>query len=410
MTRPPKPIRMRAVPIVGMAFLLRLAVALLSARSHPTSWFFDEATELGRLAESLHTGHGLSSPFGGSTGPSAFLSPGYPAVIAAVFTIFGAYSSASEIAIMLLQVVFGAATVLVVMLFARRVFGVSAANTAGLICALCPPALFLPTVFWETTLSVLLATSLVLLAQRCAEDSSAKNCLALALVSTLAVAVNPALLPIVACGFGWSILQNRGKSLLAPVAGVLLCIALSVPWAVRNFNQLHAFIPLRSNLGYELWQGNRVGSDGFFLADLYPNVNAAEFHRYEVLGEVGYMHEKLELAKERITQNRGWFAGLTAKRIFYFWVGIARLQSSLVVAYLSITTVFGFVGLVRLSRTQRSLAVYLLLTLMLFPMPYYITHPDYRFRLVIDPILAALTAFAWTSWRAGSMEETGKVA
>jgi len=212
------------------------------------------------------------------------------------------------------------------------------------------------------------------------------------------------------CGFGWCLLQGRRKSLLAPAAGVLLCIALSIPWAVRNFNQLHAFIPLRSNVGYELWQGNRVGSDGFFLADLHPNVNATEFHRYETLGEVSYMHEKLELAKERIAKNRVWFAGLTAKRIVYFWIGIARQTSSLVVAYLSLTTVFGFVGLARLRRSKPSLTAYLLVTLMLFPMPYYITHPDYRFRLVIDPMLVALTAFAWTAWRTAAMEQPGKVA
>jgi hypothetical protein len=34
----------------------------------------------------------------------------------------------------------------------------------------------------------------------------------------------------------------------------------------------------------------------------------------------------------------------------------------------------------------------LLLPLLLFPLPYYITHPDFRFRLVLDPILIALTA------------------
>ena len=398
---------MRAISIVGLAIVLRLAVVLVVIRSHPTHWFFDQATELGRLAEALHTGHGLSSPFGGSTGPSAFLSPGYPALISGVFAILGAYSYSSEVAIMLLQAIFGAATVLVAMLFARRVFGVSAANMTGLICALCPPALFLPTLFWETSLSILLATSLVALAELCGEDSSAKNCLGLGALSAAALAVNPSLLPIVVCGFAWCLFKDRTKSILASATGVLLCIVFSVPWAVRNLNQLHAFIPLRSNVGYELWQGNRVGSDGFFLADLHPNVNAAEFHRYEALGEVGYMHEKLEIAEKRIAENRVWFAGLSAKRAFYFWFGIARQSSALVVAYLSLTTVFGCVGLVRLSRSNKSLAAYLLATLMMFPIPYYITHPDYRFRLVIDPILVALAAYVFTSRQEANLEETG---
>lgn len=401
---------LRIVPIVGLALLLRIAVVVLVARSHSTHWFFDQATELGRLAESLRTGHGLSSPFGGSTGPSAFLSPGYPAIIAAVFAIFGAYSSAAEVAILLLQILFGVATVVVAMLLSRRMFSVSTANTAGLICALCPPALFLPTLFWETSLSILLATSLVALAVLCAEDSSTKYWLGMSLGSAVALAVNPSLLTIVVCGFGWAIYRARTKSPVAAGAAAILCLALSAPWAVRNFNQLHAFIPLRSNLGYELWQGNRADSDGFFLAELHPNVNAAEFRRYELLGEVGYMHEKLAMAEDRIAGNRVWFARLTAKRIFYFWTGIARETSSLVVAYLSLTTVFGFIGWIRLSRSDRSLALYLFVTGMLFPIPYYFTHPDYRFRLVIDPVLVALTAYAVTPRKADAMEETGSIA
>ncbi len=410
MARPTKLTRMSAIPIVGLAFVLRLAVVLLVARSHPTNWFFDQATELGRLAESLRTGHGLSSPFGGSTGPSAFLSPGYPAIVAAIFAVFGAYSSASEVVIMLLQAMFGTATVLIAMLFTRRVFGASAANVAGLICTLCPPALFLPTLFWETSLSILLATSLVALADLCVEDASIRNCLGLGTVSAIALAVNPSLLPIIACGFAWCLIQNRRKSLLTATASILLCVALSVPWTVRNYIQLHAFVPLRSNLGYELWQGNRVGSDGFFLADLHPNVNATEFRRYEQLGEVGYMREKLVTATRRISENRGWFAALTAKRAMYFWGGISRQKSSLVVTYISLTTIFGFVGLIRLSRSNKSLAAFLFGTLMLFPIPYYTTHPDYRFRLVIDPVLVALTAFAFTARRPEANKDTGDAA
>jgi hypothetical protein len=309
---------------------------------------------------------------------------------------------------MLLQALFGAATVLVTMLLARQVSGVQAAKTAGLICTLCPPALFLPTLFWETSLSILLATSLVAIAIRCADVPTLRWWLVMGIVSAAALAVNPSLLPIVICGFGWAMYRSRTQSLSAAATGVLLCVALSAPWAVRNYNQLHAFIPLRSNVGYELWQGNRVGSDGFFLATLHPNVNVVEFQRYESLGEVAYMREKLQLAKARINENRGWFISLTAKRAFYFWTGIALQSSGLVIAYISLTTVLGWIGLVRLRRSDSSLAAYLFLTLMLFPIPYYITHPDYRFRLVIDPVLVVLTTSLLTSRK--TLEETGRSA
>ena len=348
--------RLRVLFIVGTAFILRAAVAILVAKSHSSAWFFGQTTELGLLAESLRTGHGLSSPFGGDTGPSAFLSPGYPMAVAAVFAIFGPYSGASEAAIMSLQVAFGAATVLVLMLLTRRIFGVKAATIAGITCALCPPALFLPTLFWETSVSVLIATTLFAASYLCAENSSLGDWVWLGLTAAIALLVNPSLLPIVLCCFAWAIYRMRCEPLTAPVIGVLLCIALSMPWPVRNLRQLHAFIPLRSNPGYELWQGNRPGSDGFFLADLHPNVNASEFDRYKTLGEVGYMHEKSVFAKGRIEDNPGWFILLTAKRIAYFWVGVGRQSSFPVVAYVTLTSLAGFVGLSMLWQRNRSLA------------------------------------------------------
>jgi hypothetical protein len=37
--------------------------------------------------------------------------------------------------------------------------------------------------------------------------------------------------------------------------------------------------------------------------------------------------------------------------------------------------------------------------LMLFPLPYYITHAEFRYRLVIDPLLTILAAYAVTGFR-----------
>lgn len=397
MARPSAPLevtRFHVVPIVLVALALRLAVAVFVARSHSADWFFGQATELGSLAESLRSGHGLSSPFGGSTGPSAFLSPGYPALVAAVFAVFRPFSYASELAILGLQVAFSAATILVVMQLARRLFGSRVANIAGLVCALAPPALFLPTLFWETTLSVLLATSVVALAARCADKGEPLDWLYLALCCSVAITVNPSLLPIVLSCLGWAAWRRSAQSLLPPAAAVSLVVLLAMPWAVRNYRQLHAFIPLRSNAGYELWQGNRIGSDGFFFAGLHPNTNTAEFTRYQKLGEVAYMHEKSVVATTLIKADPGRFVRLTFKRSYNFWTGIGRTSSSLVVTYISLTTLAGFVGLFVLWRRNRAIAILCILPLLLFPVPYYITHPDFRFRLILDPLLVMLAAYA----------------
>jgi len=72
--------------ILALAILCRLAIVLDVLFRYPHGWLFRSQGELGFLAESLRMGHGLSSPFGGSTGPTAFLAPGYPAVIAFIFS------------------------------------------------------------------------------------------------------------------------------------------------------------------------------------------------------------------------------------------------------------------------------------------------------------------------------------
>jgi hypothetical protein len=39
---------------------------------------------------------------------------------------------------------------------------------------------------------------------------------------------------------------------------------------MRNARVLHAFIPLRSTVGFELWVGNRAGATGFLDESRFP--------------------------------------------------------------------------------------------------------------------------------------------
>jgi hypothetical protein len=62
-----------------------------------------------------------------------------------------------------------------------------------------------------------------------------------------------------------------------------------------------------------------------------------------------------------------------------------------------LTTILGFTGLVFLYRNRmRAFAVLMALPLLLFPLPYYITHAEFRYRLNIDPLLTLLAAYAVT--------------
>jgi 4-amino-4-deoxy-L-arabinose transferase-like glycosyltransferase len=392
--------RLHLFPIVLLAESLRLAVIVVTLKAHPASWFFAQASELNELTHSLLTGHGLSSPFGGLTGPSAFLAPGYPLFIAAIFRVFQPQSFASAFVLMLLQSIFASATIVTMMLLARKIFSNTAANLAGIIWAISPPLLFLPIIYWDTSFSILLLTLFITLCVYCAESATWRAWLAIAVCALTALNTNPSLAIAIAGCFLWTVIvvyrKDSRRSLAAPVAAALLIAVCFSLWPLRNYERLHAFIPLRSNLGYELWQGNRPGSDGFFSPALHPNVNQQEYQRYASLGEVAYMREKSELAKSAIRADPARFAGLTAKRFFSFWSGLSQPSVWPMVAYASATTLLGLLGLVLLFRTQKKIAILFAIPLLLLPLPYYLTHPDYRFRCVVDPLLAMLAAYALT--------------
>ena len=115
-------------------------------------------------------------------------------------------------------------------------------------------------------------------------------------------------------------------------------------------------------------------------------------------GEVAYMREKSSLAKTAILNDLPRFAGLTAKRFVCFWSGMVKQSVWLMVAYTTTTALLGLCGAWLLWREDRNIAILFLIPILLLPLPYYLTHPDYRFRCVVDPLMAILAAHALVTW------------
>ena len=302
---------------------------------------------------------------------------------------------------MLLQSFFATATIVTMMLLARKLFSNATANLAGTIWAISPPLLFLPTIYWDTSFSIFLLTLLFTLCVYCATSPTWRAWLSIALCALVTLYTNPSLATAIAGCFLWTLcvvrhsFPRRGLACPAEAAGAYRHLLFPMA-GLRNYERLHAFIPLRTNLGYELWQGNRPGSDGFFSAALHPNINRQEFQHYAALGELAYMREKSDLAKSAIHADPARFARLTAKRFFSFWSGRSEPSVWPMVAYASATTLLGLLGLAFLFRSQKKIAILFAIPLVLLPLPYYVTHPDYRFRCVIDPLLTLLAAYVLT--------------
>jgi hypothetical protein len=372
--------------ILALALLARLMVLWFAVVRFPNNWLYSRGIELGTLAQSLVTGHGLSSPFGGSTGPTALLAPGYPAVIALLFRVFGSFTFTAAIAVMVMQLLFSLLTVLLIMHVALRCFDARAANLAGTFWAVSLPLLWMPTIFWETCLSAMLLVSMTALMLRCEQRPGVPLWVGMGAYCGLAALVNPALLLSLLAMLGWAAWQTRKT---------LRFLLVFAPWPLRNWRVLGAFIPLRSTVGLELWMGNRAGATGFLDESQFPLFNRWELNQYVTKGEVAYMRDKSSLAKEYVRAHPTEFLRLSAIRFMRFWTGSGTQEGSIVfIIHAVSTTSLAAIGLGRLLKEgRRSLAVLFLLPLILFPLPYYITHAEFRYRLVIDPLLTVLAGF-----------------
>ena len=386
--------------VLGLALVLRLLVLWTVLAKYPKGWLFTRGMEMGLLAQSLVEGHGLASPFGPPTGPTAFIAPGYPLLIAAVFRLFGTYSIASAVFIMSVQILLNLGTIWLMMHIARQLFGSTAAHIAawiaGLIWAVSPPILWIPTIFWDTSVAIFLFAGFFALMLRFRERMTYATWLLLGASCAVTGLINPAMLPALFAMLGWLAFQHRrSQSLGILLAGLAFCVVFS-PWPIRNAKVFHAFIPLRTTVGFELWMGNRPGADGFLDESLFPSFNPAELQDYKTRSELSYTAHKSELAKQYIVGHPAIFARLTAIRIARYWMGTGAKGGSLLFPMHAVVTfVLGFLGLGLLyRRRQYSVAILFTLPLLLFPFPYYITHAEFRYRLALDPILAILAAHA----------------
>lgn len=384
--------------IYGAALLMRLLAMWSSITTHPRNWLFSHPWEMGLLAGSLLRHQGYSSPFGVPTGPTAFIAPGYPTLIAGIFALFGVNSFASALVIMTMHIALGLFTIWLIMHLAETLFDRRTAILAGTFWAVSLPLLFIPEVFWETSFSACGIIGAIVLALHIRKAPSTGSWVAFGAYCAVMTLINPALVFSLVAILGWLAWQSWRSSRTAPILGLLTMLLLFSPWPIRNAVRFHAFIPLRSTVGFELWMGNRPGANGRLDESLFPMFNHQELNSYIQKGEVAYTRGKSDEAWAYIRSHPAWFAQMTARRAVRFWSGTGNTDTSPTFpAHALLTSCFGFAGLVLAwRRGLHSFVALAILPMLLFPLPYYITHAEFRYRLNIDPLMTVLGAYAVT--------------
>lgn len=382
--------------ILALAFTLRLCVSLYALAHFGAQWFFTRGLEMGFLADSLVHGRGFSSPFGPPTGPTAMIAPGYPFLVAGVFRVFGSYSFLSALTLIGLNLLFNVLTVWLIMQLARRLANERCALIAGCFWACSLPLLWVPTIFWETSLSSFLLLGSIAFGLELREGRSDLSWLLYGVYGAVSGLLNPALLPCLALVATWAFLNSRPQLFRRPLLAAILFLLIYSPWPARNFRVFHAWIPTRTTVSLELWMGNHAGSDGYLQEALFPSYNPKELGEYKAEGEVAYMSSKASIATGYIRNHPARFLYLTALRVLRFWSGAGTRNGSLVfLLHATTTSLLGFFGLYLLFRSkQRSTALLFALALAAFPLPYYLTHAEFRYRIVLDPLMTVLAAVA----------------
>jgi hypothetical protein len=395
--------------IALVAFALRLAYVIYMSHLIPARVLADVPfqNEAGNVASSLAQGQGFCCLFRQPTGPTAWLSPVYPLLIAVIFKIFGIFTLPSFYAAVTLNCIFSALATFPLYYAARCVAGTSLAPLTAWIWAIFPIGVILPFQWiWDTCLSVLFAATLLWSTLDLKQSSRPRDFAQYGFLWGIALLTNPALGATLPLLLGWLLYQHRGnRALLLRLGAVGLAVTILVclPWTIRNFVEFHRFIPIRSNFSYEFWSGNNEIFDEH-SREVNRITRFEQVHLYSELGENEFLHQKMQKALHFIRTHPSLYAQLFGRRIIATWLGtdspwrdFQAADSNFVrfiLAWNALSLIAILAGLARLFLQNRALFLPIAAFPIFFPFTFYIAHTTLRHRHPCDPVLALLIAIA----------------
>ncbi|MCX7841844.1 MAG: glycosyltransferase family 39 protein [Clostridia bacterium] len=190
--------------------------------------------------------------------PNAYITPGYPLFLAAIYSIFGYMPSSPLLQVRIVQSVLGSLTCIIVYLTGRRLKSKATGLIAGSSYALYPTFAWSCTLILTEVLFNFLFLIYVYLQVRILENKSRVESFFCGLVFAAAVLVRPVIFPLLAVPFAYQyfIASKNDKRIirifLYALAGVVLLMA---PWWIRNIVVLNKFILLATQTGNPLIAG-----------------------------------------------------------------------------------------------------------------------------------------------------------
>ncbi len=424
--------------IFWAGFLLRVLYITLAHtyRIRPAQDHLQFGWEMGRIARALATGYGYADPFTGHSGPTAWVPPLYPLLLAGVFKLFGVYTATSAWVILTLNSIFSAATAPLIFEIASRCFqrtgrARSIALWSAWLWALYPAALQYDVHWvWDMAITAFLFSAVLVLALRVRNIGEARNIgddnanhqttLRWSLFGLfwgmIALLNSTILLFLPVCGI-WMLLgvwKNNGtegsgvtkiKTALAKATlAAIIFLACLAPWMARNWTVFHAFIPIRGNLGAELHDSVLDSYNGFTVGTRVPVCDVCPAYlEYKHMGEYAFVQREGKLAREHICTHKLRFFQLALKRVYFYWVSVPKpaekgvLIEAVREANYFIVSLAALLGLALALKQRIPGAVLFAWAFALLPLTYYFVTVQARFRHPLEPIMTILAVYLFQS-------------
>jgi 4-amino-4-deoxy-L-arabinose transferase-like glycosyltransferase len=255
-TLPPQE-RVRRLPsdrwLITAILLVALAirVSIVAATSHRYVPVLD-AADFSRIATSISQGHGFGpTQIPGLSGPSAFRTPAWPALLGAVYWLVGVHVSAGRLLLAVLSTVF----VALIGGVAWSLIGRRVALVSMTIAMVYPPLLLAGYgLNYEILLGVFVFGSLLYILEWRKNPARWGLLIGAGLLTGAAILCreNAGLVIVPIAILIWQRLPNH-RSALTRIGVILLClVAVVVPWTIRNALELHSFIPVSDSPGLAL--------------------------------------------------------------------------------------------------------------------------------------------------------------
>lgn len=307
--------------IAVVAVVLRIAGILL--RLDGIDW---HAFEFGRIAKNIISGAGFSYDFYGRypNAATAWMAPFYPYLLAAYHFLMGE----NLLGMAIIQSVVGGIVCWVI-----GVIGVAlSSNVVGIVAAgifaLYPEAIFYPQRFVSEPWLLLWMVLVVLCGVKYIKSEKQRFVIVAGILCGLASLTKTSAMVWPLGLVLWILLRKKfsRKIMIDSMLIIVLTGLVILPWTIRNYTALGAFIPVRTNFWFNVWRGNNPYATGTprnfnkegierTMPGEYLETVDSQLTKNEVQRESVYR----KLALQYIKENPLRFIRVSLIRIYYFW-------------------------------------------------------------------------------------------